>query len=533
MNPSLAKEVRLLRPSVIVGILIPVALAYFLTGSDAWGFVTWTSAAFSAFIGALSFGAEFEGRTMLSLLSQPISRQKIWFRKMGVLAVALILVNLACILGIAVFMRGEALPASFRDLAAIMVLATVIAFCSAPCITLAVKNTPGAVAFTVFLPPTLAGGFFFLCWAGSFLTSHPDVPIFQAQFERHAGLIILLACAGYSAITYALGYRSFMKLQVIDSQTQELALPTAIERALGRPAKKIIPGYTSPRASLIRKELQLHRVSFVGAVFITVLLAVESVAWLLHKSEATAMLMVVELIIYTLAIPVIIGIVSVAEERNWGTSGWQLTLPVSPFKQWIIKMNVAFATALFLSIGLPLLLLFLGSEVIGLPISYPAINTLRDLMLPACTLLGFVVFFCVILYASSVSISSLQAITFAGGLLVACGIIIGLENFSLEYAAQHWPSFGFLHSDQTHAALIAFAGNFSADPGRFMVYVDVTLIALWFICLQSLTGVFAYKNFRSGELDPRRTWAQTFIIAIAIVVPAFFVSGLVFITNNL
>src|SRR5690349_6830006 len=89
MNKRLIKEVRLLGS----GFLISAALAclpvlLFPDESGAWVSASWLVLA-SALAGSAGFGVELAERTLFPLLSQPISRQEIWFEKMRTLAFAL------------------------------------------------------------------------------------------------------------------------------------------------------------------------------------------------------------------------------------------------------------------------------------------------------------------------------------------------------------------------------------------------------------------------------------------------------------
>ena len=54
-----------------------------------------------------------------------------------------------------------------------------------------------------------------------------------------------------------------------------------------------------------------------------------------------------------IVVPIVVGAVSVAQERNWGLAESQLTLPIPARKQWLVKVSVAILTTLLLGSVVP------------------------------------------------------------------------------------------------------------------------------------------------------------------------------------
>src|SRR2546423_12260044 len=88
MNPRIIKESRALLPAFGVTLLATIVPCLICPRSE---FAFFPFAVGCALMAASVFGNEFHGRTMPMLLSQPVSRGRVWFQKMLVLGVALAL----------------------------------------------------------------------------------------------------------------------------------------------------------------------------------------------------------------------------------------------------------------------------------------------------------------------------------------------------------------------------------------------------------------------------------------------------------
>jgi ABC-type transport system involved in multi-copper enzyme maturation permease subunit len=489
MNTRTLKELRLLRDPFCLAVFLSAALAWLLRGSDTVGIVNFVFAGCACLLAASAFGSELDSRTMLSWLAQPVSRRKLWFEKMRILAVALILAAAAAMLSLKFLYRGGD-HVNFHELIRILGPEIVIAFCSASLMPLISRNLIGGAALMVLMPLALPGGFFFICWGAAQFSSHPDVPFLQNLFQQHPRWAIGLPAAIYCATVYWLGYRVFLNFQVIDSHSQEVKLPESWEAALGRPLKKLLPGYTNPVSSLIRKELQVQRVVYLIAFVAFAIFVLGTIAWKLTKSETANALRYTDAAIYIILIPILLGAISMADERNWGTIGWQLTLPISPLRQWLVKMGVSITSLILLGVILPALWFAVDPGFKG--------TNDRDLLDFALFGMAYLLAFGAFVFASSISLNALRAIIFALLLIIACAALMGLLGFYLPVLLKNsFPSWSPSRSGLTRM-----------------------IVMIWLSSMFALVCCMSFFNFRSGELNPRRKKIQIGIIAAVAVIPA-------------
>ncbi len=313
MNPRIIKETRALLP--VFGLILLAAIVPPLI----WSRETAQGVAISVFticcliMGASCFGNEYQWRTMPLLLSQPVPRKRIWNEKMLVLGVALWL-------GLLTFLFCSSWD---EDSTWFAVLMCVCVLCTAPYLALKVKNTIAAAACTIGVPMALTGVVvtfvaifdrFFPAAEQSlenWLTAHPF------WTSDHPYWLVIPATI-YCAVLYRLGYRKFMKLQAIDAQSREVALPARLEAFLGRRLKGLLPGYSGPWASLFRKELQIQKASFLVAAVAFSLSLLGGLAWDVYHSDVLLALAFAPIAILVFVIPLITPGICVAEERNWG-----------------------------------------------------------------------------------------------------------------------------------------------------------------------------------------------------------------------
>jgi hypothetical protein len=84
------------------------------------------------------------------------------------------------------------------------------------------------------------------------------------------------------------------------------------------------------------------------------------------------------------------GILSLGEERRSGTQAWHMTLPISPRRQWLIKLVMGMLSGLACALLLPLLTMIAGGSLFGSPFMYvylpfvPAWLTLYPILIFAC-----------------------------------------------------------------------------------------------------------------------------------------------------
>jgi hypothetical protein len=87
------------------------------------------------------------------------------------------------------------------------------------------------------------------------------------------------------------------------------------------------------------------------------------------------------------------GILSLGEERRSGTHAWQMTLPISSRRQWLIKFIIAMLAGLACSLLLPALTMIASGAFFGSPLLYVHLGALRDELI-AYPILTFACFWC-------------------------------------------------------------------------------------------------------------------------------------------
>ncbi|HZV36304.1 MAG TPA: hypothetical protein VFB72_17135 [Verrucomicrobiae bacterium] len=536
MNAILQKERRSLRGSFLATIAATILCALIFNGSDAWGVVTMAYAVGAVLMAASIFGNEFHSRTMLLLLSQPAPRRQLWLDKMRELALELFVSFIVLILNLIFLVRGEGRIGAHSGLGALVVLFLIplVAFCSAPAASLICKNVLGAMAFTIVVPYGLVLVLMLIDWSLSTLVGHERL-FLDLLSEKHLVVfwfLIGIAVLGYCISVYRMGYRAFLELQLIDSQSQELSLPGFMERPLARYFGWLTPGYSRPLVSLFRKELRLQRPAFVLMAIGIVVQLVATAAWVLHRSELFLVMVATVAVLCLLGMPVLTGLVSVSEERNMGVIAWQLTQPVSPHKQWFVKMLVAFSTSVLLGVIFPGVVLLGGHQVVFGP-PQPgemAFNLLygNGFELLFWSLL-YIVVFSLVVFGSTISTNVSRGIAAALGMLIACAAAMTPGYYAVSNLIGPWlqwcsntvREYGIGHGISFYSLVY--------DVSGIATYVGVVLIVFGLVWLNGLS----FANFRSDELPARRIRNQIVSIALYVLLSSLAIDILIEIVNNL
>jgi hypothetical protein len=96
---------------------------------------------------------------------------------------------------------------------------------------------------------------------------------------------------------------------------------------------------------------------------------------------------------FFLLAPIFAGVLSLGEERSSGTQAWHMTLPISPLRQWLIKLVMAMVTGLASSVLLPLLVVIAVGFALGSPFMFVDFRGLRDWMI-LVPIMTFAAFWC-------------------------------------------------------------------------------------------------------------------------------------------
>ena len=297
---------------------------------------------------AMSFGVEIHQRTFGLLLVQPLRRSWIWWSKMLPLAGAYISVGVAFVAG--EWLADAAWGSSFKSpnasglLAFVALLAGVL--CSSAFWTLQSRSIIGGMVLPLAMQALLAG---VIAWFASGTSM-----VLPEELEPRLFLALGAGAFAYCVLFMYLGWRKFSRLEWREGFIEEsvfAALP-AFRVKESQPAAP-----RGPWASLLRKELRLHRPVFsLAGLFVVCWLAALGLRTLLPawETQFRATFLVI-MVIYLPLAWLLSGCISLGEEKQLGTWGWHLTLPVSAARQWAVKISFALLTALTLGILMPTL----------------------------------------------------------------------------------------------------------------------------------------------------------------------------------
>lgn len=461
MNPNtrlrLWKETRALLPTwAAMAALMALTLLF---GSDGADFLFPLFCFGCALLGSVSIGHEFTHRTMGLLLAQPVSRRNLWAEKLLILGVALAALLLwmllvACEVSVAFEpVKAELVESGGFEFLLIPLL---LVLCTGPTLTLLARGSLGGVVLTLFCPFALAslGVLLFHLMRPTSVSGDLLFAVFQLAVCLYAGLLFLLGCRRFEGWEDSHGHR------------QELTLPAPLLVNFDRLSRWLTPGPASALGQLVRKELRLHLSAFVLAgAFV--------VGWLFllvdRLTPPTALpkdIVMLPSVLLCHLIPVLVGIISTAEERNLGLHEWHLTLPVSTRKQWLVKLLVALGVNGLLGLLLPGVLAHTSSWLFKDP----------TLLEPNVTVFPYLpvangVLFCAALYASTASANALRALLGTVGLFVAGGLVMNLGTWAAnglnawtywdwlnEVRAEGWPAPELVQWAYRHSAPLAWVG---------------------------------------------------------------------------
>jgi hypothetical protein len=216
MRIRLLKELRALAP--IAGIAALLNAVCFLKANDKWlgllGAVVFiTRCTIFPLMAVIVFGSEVEQTTLASLLVQPVARRRVWHEKTlalaGVTAI-LLLLHVGCVL-VASHLRLGPLPESplgkLHEFSLhAETLGALLSFGGGLLMSLTLRNQLAA-ALATLAAPCLVWGLLYQVyiklgdWVGSY------------QLPRTHDPVVLLVVL-WAAITYALAYRRWIRLEV-------------------------------------------------------------------------------------------------------------------------------------------------------------------------------------------------------------------------------------------------------------------------------------------------------------------------------
>ncbi|MBI3877224.1 MAG: hypothetical protein HY300_14920 [Verrucomicrobia bacterium] len=409
MNPAtlcrLKKEARALLPfwAAIAGLMV---VPFTFASSDRMGFTFGAYIFGCALLASVCIGHEFHHRTLGLLISQPVSRRRLWWEKMAVLGAALLSLAMAMALLAPLDthtdwtkLKGESFD-HILTIIAIWTLPPLIAFCTGPVLTMLARGTIGGVALTFLCPWALSILGFLLMpdeatWKSGQFSTGEVTAVFLCLFVvpcLYMGGLVLLGC------------RRFQRWEDANTLAQDISLPAQLTQPFAWLTERLTLGRGSALGQLVRKELRLQQPAFiVAAIFILLWLALVIVVF--ARPVVSDAFLILPSILLCPAIAIIAGVVSTAEERNLGVHEWHLTLPVSAARQWFVKVFVTLGVNALLGILLPWLL---GHGATWMFKDPHLLESMSSVLSPL--LIANLFIFCPALYASSASSNSTRAL---------------------------------------------------------------------------------------------------------------------------
>ncbi len=338
-------------------------------------------------LATLSLGNEFQHRTVSLLLTQPVSRTKIWGEKLSVTIVAVLSAALVfCYSWRSAFQQNPKLWV-FAGAYVITIIA------SATFWTLFARSTMGGLALNINL--------------AYFVILGPVLAYSTAEeWEEILGNLspgrlwtVAFPTLCYAGVMLWLGGRKLARFQVTGGMAGDdllMAGPSVMPEALAglfrcRP--------TGPFLNLIRKELRLLRplwlitlLTALGWTCLTMFRLLPKPGQHFHPSLAL-MVLLGPVFMLPVLIAILAGSLPVGEERTAGTHSWHMSLPVSARRQWLIKLVVAVFSGFVGAVLLPNLVMIAGGWMFGSPYMFVDPGSAMDWLLIVLVLIS-VSFWC-------------------------------------------------------------------------------------------------------------------------------------------
>jgi len=303
----------------------------------------------AAALGVFSIGHEYGNRTLTSLLAQPLGRSRLLLSKLVVLGPLLVLLSLVAAF---VLFRADGIermfggidrrsPTSIFALAAgpvdvalaarwqlaIVVLTPLLGLCVAPWLTMVFRNVTAGLVFTLAIPSALwiAGQ---IARAASVDFDFVDLEVGSPFAYSPALVLMIVGMLIVCLIAAVHGRLLFVGLEALD--TPRDLLPSAVKRrprawAAGVTSWQTGAGRRSPLLLFVQKEVRLYGLGFalagLYAIGWSALWLAQADTYLADDSFELFASM------YGLFIVLLVGAISIAEERAMGTADTQFLQP--------------------------------------------------------------------------------------------------------------------------------------------------------------------------------------------------------------
>ncbi len=429
---------------------------------------------FAYIVGSLALGAhvighEYTNRTLGSLLAQPWKRSSMLLTKAAVLVA--MLATLACV-GLFVLFLPEV--RAFRTFPRGWQLALPIAggLFVAPYVTIRLRSQMAGVVFTSAIPGTT--------YLVALLAGVAVYGVGTGAAEALAVAVWPPVMLIFAAAGGVLSARSFLRLQDIEGGGEELRLPRWLAATDRNPIRP-------PLWMLVKKELRLQQMTFAMAALYVAIWAALTIAGRMNVEFAKEFPIRGVGLLYFALLPLLMGSIASAQERQCGMLESQSMLPIPFAQQWAVKAGVVLVLALTLGVLLP--------WIVFAP---PQLSSHALWPLAATILL---------LTTWSLYISS-----WCDGGVIALALILPASAAALVAARSiDWAMTSMLPS------------HYADGPYRALTSPSA-LVAVWALIgapIVALLLVFAGRNHRSLERNPRSLAVQMAWLAAALIVSDF------------
>ncbi len=400
MKTRLLKEFSALLPVWLVAVGLAVVPAQLMRDFDAFPLWLLLFGIGATLLSVESFGKEFANGTMNLLLSQPVTRRRLWNEKVLALLAAFVPVVGGFL--VAMFWRsGSWLGAGDWDDAMIGLVAVVVcAFGGGLCMTVFFQQVAAGFWFTVLLPGAIV-----------MITD-----AFREHYFPAAHLLPFWVLIVYGIFAGVAARFLFGRMQDNQWLGQEIAMPWFSRRKqVSVERRQKIRG---PWQALFAKEIHLQQINFVVAgLFVALFLGLIGFKSLVRPEDSlkeNSDLAVVGFLWLVVCLPFLVGAVSIAEERKLGSLGAQLTLPVSPLRQWGIKLVSVYLISFIVTVLLPSIISAIAHWLIPDEVQNLFQVGENLLLLAAIWFFGTAVAF----YASSTARNLMHALSCVGSIIV-------------------------------------------------------------------------------------------------------------------
>jgi len=319
---------------------------------------------------------------------------------------------------LSVFGRSQSKESDNETFLTIMFIVATV--CSSCFWTLVARSTLGGMVFN-------AATIFLISLVGA-VSSTKLIPGFS--FESPLGFkLIISSGVVYSALFLWLGLRKFARLELRDNISSE---GNTLSLSVPWLAKRMTWLRCQPHGAvgnLIRKELHLQKPVFTICVVFTLCSLVLLALRLLAPSWGGVcnLLFYVLTFVYMPVSLLLAGAISLGDEKTLGLAAWHLTLPVSAWRQWLVKIGVSSIVGMLLGAVLPAFYLWLRLFSEG-----PEINqeTFQTMMLAAALVLT------ISFWAAMFTASTLRALLLGMFCLVSVLTCLFLSNLGIQHSVR-------------------------------------------------------------------------------------------------